>query len=53
MLHLIINTSVRVNHLCSQSKASGEELELHRLQPGRKLRGDYIAALSLHLRQEG
>lgn len=40
MLHLIMNTNLRANNLCSQSKASREELELHRLQPGGELSGD-------------
>lgn len=54
MLHLIISSCIRANDLCSQSKASREELELHRLQQSRKLRGDEEpAALFLHLRQEG
>lgn len=54
MLHLIISSRVRANDLCSQSKASREELKLHGLQQCRKLRRDgEPAALLLHLRQEG
>lgn len=54
MLHLIISSIMRANDLYSQSKASREELKLHRLQQCRKVRGDCErTALFLHLRQEG
>lgn len=54
MLHLVIISRVRADDLRSQSEASREELKLHRLQQGGKLRGDgEPAALFLHLRQEG
>lgn len=54
MLHLVIISRVRANDLRPQSEASREELKLHGLQQGGKLRGDgEPAALFLHLRQEG
>lgn len=54
MLHLIISPQMTADDRRSQTETSREELELHRLQQCRTLRGrSEPATLLLHLGQEG